>query len=106
MSTPAAPTLRPTRLPRWWISLAVLASCTLSVGLLALGYGHVQRESARERWAEIARHVGEPDYDATESDQRYLEVEAWDDWMQVGWRAIGTGVLGLATAGFARRRLV
>lgn len=102
MSTPASTT--PTKPPAWWISLAILASLTLPVGLLALAFGYVQREEARDRWAQISSHVGEPGYDAGESDQRYLEVEAWDDWMQVGWRATGTGIVGLVIVTVVRRR--
>lgn len=102
MSTPASTT--PAKPPAWWISLAVLASLTLPVGLLALGFGHVQREEARARWAEVSSHVGEPGYDAAESDRRYLEVEAWSDWIQVGWRATGTGLVGLVIVGIVRRR--
>ncbi|MBN8614673.1 MAG: hypothetical protein J0L92_29000 [Deltaproteobacteria bacterium] len=102
MSTPTSPT--PIRPPAWWISLAILASCTLPIGVVALGYGYLHREEARERWSEVSTHVGEPGYDPAESDRRYLEVEAWNDWMDVGWRAIGTGVVGLAIVGIARRR--
>lgn len=97
---PSAPSAR----PAWWVTLAVTATFMLPVGLLIIGVGYHQREAARERWSEVSTHVGEPGYDAAESDRRYLEVEEWNEWVDVGLRATGAGVVGLALVMFARRR--
>jgi hypothetical protein len=64
----------------------------------------VFRERARERRSEVARHVGEPGYDPDESDLRYLDVEAWNDWITLAGRLAALGGAGLALALALRRR--
>jgi cytidylate kinase len=86
------------------VALVVAAGLALGTGLGFVAAGHVFRQQARERWAEVARHVGEPGYDPDESDLRYLDVEAWNDWITLAWRVAATGGAGLLAAIALRRR--
>lgn len=59
---------------------------------------------AREHWREARDRLGQPTYDADESDRRYLRVE--DAWKatESGLRVGGASVLVAAVAWGARRR--
>lgn len=96
-------TARP-RSPRRLVALVVVAGLACAAGLGSGAAGYVLRERARERWGEVARHVGEPGYDPDQSDLRYLEVEAWNDWITLALRVAALGAAGLGLALLVRRR--
>jgi len=95
----------PARTPRWLLALLVAAGLAFGTGVGFAAGGHLFRERARERWAEVAQRVGEPGYDPDESDLRYLDVEAWNDWITLAWRLAATGGAGLGVALWLRARL-
>ena len=90
--------------PRWMLVMTLVASVTCVAGLASIAGAYFLRQGARARWQEVAGHVGEAGYSPSESDARYLEVEAWGDWMDVGLRTLATGLAGLVFVAIARRR--
>ncbi len=87
--------------------LAAITGGSLLVGTLALGhaaYTYVGYREARARWSEISERLGEEDYDAAESDRRYLVVEAHAESLRSSLE-VGAGGLVLAfIAGWHRFR--
>jgi len=98
MSTGAK--LRPTILAA--ITGVALVVATLALGNAAVTY--VDYREARGRWSEISERLGEEDYDAAESDRRYVLVESRAESLESSLEVAGGGLALAFIAGWRRFR--
>lgn len=94
----------PTRHGRVRVTLQVASGLVVVLALAHSAYAWIGHREARARWSEISDRLGEPDYDAAESDRRYLAVEERAESLETSLQIAGASALLLAVTLWHRRR--